>query len=227
MSQPSRFASKPAEGSIVSYVVGFMLALILTVIPYYLVVHQIVTGNVLLGTILVFALAQMLVQITFFLHIGSGPKPNWNLFFFGSTVAIIMVVVGGSIVIISNLNYNMTAPQQSAKAIADEGIAQVGGIQTGACPESFSNHIVIIKNGTANPLHSAGGKCDTLTFVNQDSQKREITFGAYPVDTAYAGQKDLVITKGFNQTIPLSVVGTYQFYDRLQPKTAGNFTVVP
>ncbi len=96
-----------AHKTVESYVIGFILSLIFTFIPYYLVVNQIVSGSSLLVTILGFAVVQMIIQIVFFLHLGRGPKPFYNVAFFISTVGIILIVVGGSIVIINNLHYNM------------------------------------------------------------------------------------------------------------------------
>lgn len=212
------------HGSMQSYVIGFLLSLLFTFIPYVMVVNQTVTGTKLLLTILGFALIQMIIQVTFFLHLGRGPKPNWNLFFFVSTVGIILMVVGGSIVIINNLHYNMSPTEKVKKIANDEGIYQVGGKETGACKELGESHLVVIKNGIVNPLLTNAKKCDTLTFVNNDDE-REIAFGAHPAHEVYAGETELVIRKGRSKTITLSESGSYQFHDHLQPGTAGNFVV--
>ena len=71
---------KAERGTITSYVIGFLLSLVFTAIPYYLVVNKTVEGNTLLATILGFAVLQMAVQIFFFLHLGRGPKPLYNVF---------------------------------------------------------------------------------------------------------------------------------------------------
>ncbi|NBU33938.1 cytochrome o ubiquinol oxidase subunit IV [bacterium] len=214
------------HGTVKSYVIGFLLSLLFTFIPYVIVVNQVVTGTKLLITILGFGVIQAIIQVTFFLHLGRGPKPNWNQFFFVSTIAIILIVVGGSIIIIQNLHYNMS-PQDKVKKIAnDENIYQVGGKETGACKVIGKNHIVVIRNGEVKPLLTTTKKCDTLSFVNNDD-KREITFGAHPNHDVYAGETELVIRKGRSKTITLSEVGTFQFHDHLQPGTAGNFIVKP
>ena len=90
--------------SVTAYVIGFILSLIFTLIPYYLVVNHTLKGMDLLLTIMGFAVVQLIVQIVFFLHIGRGPKPNWNLWFFAGTVFAILVVTGGSVIIMSNLH---------------------------------------------------------------------------------------------------------------------------
>jgi cytochrome o ubiquinol oxidase operon protein cyoD len=222
----SHHSSNGEHGTMKSYVIGFILSLVFTFIPYSLVVNKTVTGTALLVTIVGFALIQMLIQITFFLHIGRGPKPNWNLFFFIATFGIILVVVGGSIMIMNNLHYNMSPEDKVKKLANDEGIAQVGGKETGACKELYDNHQVTIINGQVFPSHTTAGECDTLTFINEDDTVRAIAFGEHPDHGTYAGNSELlVVKKGRNETITLSETGTFQFHDHEQPETAGEFTV--
>lgn len=97
--------------SIISYIYGFFLSAFLTVGAYLLVVSQFFRGNLLVVCILISALLQLTVQLYFFLHLGREPKNNWNLVFFITTAALILVIVIGSIWIMHNLNYRMT-PQQ-------------------------------------------------------------------------------------------------------------------
>jgi cytochrome o ubiquinol oxidase subunit IV len=210
-----------------SYIIGFALSLVFTFIPYYMVVNQIVTGNALLVTILTFAVLQMLVQIVFFLHLGRGPKPFYNVAFFVSTVGIILVVVGGSIVIINNLHQNKNPADQTKALINNEGIYQINGEETGACQGKHENHKVTIKNGQASPLNTIANKCDTLTFSNEDGEVREIAFGEHPEHRTYAGESEYIIRSGQNKTITLSESGTYRFHDHLQPDMFGFFTVAP
>ena len=213
------------HGTVQSYVIGFVLSLICTFIPYYLVVEKIVTGNTLLATIVVFGFVQMLIQIVFFLHLGRGPKPNWNLFFFGSTFTIVLAVVGGSIFIIHNLNYNMSPSDKVKKLLNDENIQQIGGADTGVCGQTYESHIVTIKDGIVEPLQTEAKRCDTLTFVNEDEVEREITFGEHEDHEAYAGEIELPVTRGRNKTITLSEEGLYRFHDHLDPDISGYFTV--
>lgn len=216
--------SNPEHGTTQSYVVGFLLSLLFTFIPYVMVVNQTVTGSKLTAVILGFALIQMIIQVTFFLHLGRGPKPNWNLYFFASTIGVIFMVVVGSVVIINNLHYNMSPADKVAKVVNEEGIYQVGGVATGACRQLGTNHKITFANGVVKPQFTAAKKCDTISFVNEDNE-REIAFGAYPNSIVYAGEVSLVLRKGRSKTLNLSETGSLQFYDKQQPGTAGNFTV--
>ncbi len=215
------------HGTTGSYVVGFILSLIFTFIPYYLVKYQAMSGTLLLVTILGFAVIQLVIQVTFFLHLGRGPKPNWNLFFFIATVGIILVVVGGSIMIMNNLYRNMIPSDQVSKLTNDEGIYQIGGEKTGACKGQYANHKITIKDGRLNPVHTITGLCNTLTFINEDDEAREITFGSHPEHGVYAGESELLVRKGRAKTITLSEPGTYRFHDHLHAEITGSFTVVP
>jgi cytochrome o ubiquinol oxidase subunit IV len=218
------------HGTTISYVVGFILSLVFTFIPYYLVVEHVLSGAVLLATILGFAVLQMLVQIVFFLHLGREKGPRWQLIFFVSTVGIILVVVGGSLWIMTHLHYNMspvTPADASKKLVEGEGIAQIGGEKTGACHGRQANHKIIIKNGQVSPLHTQARVCDSLTFINEDDQAREMTFGTHPNHGVYGGESELTVRKGRAKSITLTEPGIYMFHDHLHAETAGYFTVDP
>lgn len=225
MSEHNNQPPKKEHGTTQSYVIGFILSIIFTLIPYYLVVNQSVTGVSLQATILGFAVVQMLVQIFFFLHLGRGPKPFYNVVFFGSTVAIILIVVGGSVFIMNNLHYNMDPTTIIRRLSQEESISQLGGQQTGACKVSYKNHQVVIKNGIVTPNYVVAGKCDSLTFINEDDEVREIGFGGHPRHDGYAGQDDLLVYNGRPKTITLNQTGSYIFHDHLDPTVEGSFTV--
>jgi cytochrome o ubiquinol oxidase subunit IV len=230
MSTKEHDTSKREHGTTRSYVIGFILSLVFTFIPYYLVVEKVVSGNALLATILGFGVLQMIVQLVFFLHLGREKKPHWQLVFLVSTVGIIFVVIGGSIWIMHHLHYNMTpiTPADVAKRLVeDEGISQIGGEKTGACEGRHTNHKVTFKDGKVSPLHTAASLCDSLTFVNEDDKGRHIMFGTHPDHAVYDGEVELTVKKGRPKTITLNEAGTHKFHDYLDPEAAGDFTVKP
>ncbi len=210
-----------------SYVTGFSLSFLFTAIPYYLVVSKTVSGDSLLVTILGFALLQMVVQIFFFLHLGSGPKPLYNIAFFIATLGIILIVVVGSLFIMSHLHHYMTPTDVTTKLAEDEGISQVEDKKTGACEQTYTNHQVIINGSTLSPQHIDAHLCDTLTFIAQDNAVHQIGFGSHPKHTDYSGEDDLLVRKGHNYTITLNQSGAYNFHDHLHPDLVGSFTVAP
>ena len=219
--------AKSAHGSTGSYIVGFILSLVFTIIPYYLVVNKILTGNVLLAAILGFGVIQMFIQIFFFLHLGRGPKPLYNIVFFFGTAGLIIVVIGASIFIMSNLYHNMTPEEFIRKQAQEENIAQVSGEQTGACTELHDNHIVIIRGSSVSPAHLNAERCDTLTFINADGADRMITFGSHDQHESYGGEFEVVLDDGRPETITLNQAGDFGFHDDLNLDTSGSISVEP
>ena len=90
-----------------SYVTGFVLSIILTLVPYYLVVKDAFAAQSLVGMIVVFSVLQLFVQVVFFLHLHPKSRPRWNMIVFLYTLLIIAFLVVGSLWIMYNLNYNM------------------------------------------------------------------------------------------------------------------------
>lgn len=102
-----------------SYLTGFILSVILTLMAYFAVVSH--APNALL-IILTLAIIQLLVQLIFFLHVGKGSDSLWNIVVLFSTIGIILILVLGSIWIMNHLNYNMMPSEMEKRIIDDEGI---------------------------------------------------------------------------------------------------------
>jgi len=217
--------SKPdsERGTTRSYIIGFILSLIFTIIPYYLVVNKVLTGTPLLATILGIAVVQMFIQIFFFLHLGRGPKPFYNVVFFFATAGLIVFVVGASLFIMQNLHYNMMPDEVVRKQAQEEGLSQVNGKETGACQGTNDNHIVTIKDDKANPIHTQANRCDTLTFLNKDKAKHYMMFDP----PAYGGEDMIVLDDGRPETITLNQSGSFMFHDHMIQSLSGHLTVTP
>ena len=111
-----------------AYVIGFILSLVFTLSAYGLVVVHVNSGHrwpgdqVLLPIIIVLALAQFIVQLMYFLHIGTEPRPRWKLLVFGFMTLVVAILVFGSLWIMNNLNYHSSARSTDTYIIKDEGI---------------------------------------------------------------------------------------------------------
>jgi len=86
---------------------GFILSLILVAAAYRIVTYYHLSHWALVLTIFALGLAQAIIQLVFFLHLGLGAKPHWNLISFFFMVLVVVVVVGGSLWIMWNLSYNL------------------------------------------------------------------------------------------------------------------------
>lgn len=91
-----------------SYVIGFVLSIIFTLVPYFIVVRNLLENVNLVYAVVGFGVAQLLVQVIFFLHLSKKSKPHWNMIVFVFTTLIVAILVGGSLWVMNNLNYNMT-----------------------------------------------------------------------------------------------------------------------
>ena len=99
--------SGAAHGSVKTYMTGFILSIILTAIPFWMVMNGSASNGTILGVVLVTAVVQILVHLVCFLHMNTSSEERWNLVAFVFTVLIIAILVVGSIWIMWNLNYNM------------------------------------------------------------------------------------------------------------------------
>lgn len=107
----------------ISYVVGFVLSIIATLTAYLIVVNHAWPMSSLIYIILVIAVVQLVIQVVFFLHIGRGS--HWKFITFIFTILVVLIVVVGTIWIMSNLNYNMmrmTPAQEQLYMQQNEGI---------------------------------------------------------------------------------------------------------
>jgi cytochrome o ubiquinol oxidase subunit IV len=107
------------HGSVQSYVTGFVLSLLFTIAPYTIVVKGWLHGTALILSLFGFALLQLLVQLVFFLHLGSEAKPRWKLVALLFAVVVAVMVVLGSIWIMYNLDYNMM-PKEADKFMLEQ-----------------------------------------------------------------------------------------------------------
>ena len=91
------------------YLVGFALATLLSVISFYIARSTLVWAPSIPIALSVLAMAQMGVHLVFFLHITSGPDNVNNLLALAFGLLIVMLLVFGSIWIMTHLNH-MTMP---------------------------------------------------------------------------------------------------------------------
>lgn len=221
----SNTAENSNYGSVSSYVAGFLLSILLTVVPYYMVKNQIIESSPLLIVVLGLAVAQMLVQMLFFLHIGRGPKPLYNIVFLTGTAGMIVLVVGAGIFIMNSLYDHMSPEEVTLRLAQDENIAKISGKETGACQGNKGNHEVIVGGGTGiQPIEA--NRCDTLTIKSGDGVEHELRFGSPNNPVSYGGHYELPVRSDRAKIITLNEVGEFSFYDLDNPAIMGHFSVV-
>ena len=90
-----------------SYLIGFVLAVILTAIPFWLVHTHALPPSRIAVVIAIAAVLQILVHLRFFLHINFTTTPKENLLALGFAAVLIFLMVGGSLWIMIDLHQRM------------------------------------------------------------------------------------------------------------------------
>lgn len=96
------------HASMKDYVIGFVLSVILTAIPFWLVMtgalhSPAATGLVIMG----FAAVQIVVHMVYFLHMSPKVEGGQNILALIFTVVIVVIVLSGSMWVMYHLNQNM------------------------------------------------------------------------------------------------------------------------
>ncbi|WP_420991584.1 cytochrome o ubiquinol oxidase subunit IV [Cupriavidus sp. 30B13] len=100
-------AGGASHSSARNYVIGFVLAVILTVIPFRLVMGGSLDAGTTLAVILGLAVVQIVVHLVYFLHMDRSSEQRWNVMALAFTALILVIVVAGSLWIMHNMNHNM------------------------------------------------------------------------------------------------------------------------
>ncbi len=107
MSQAPIDSTGASRGSLKSYLTGFVLSLILTAIPFALVMSGTLSSSAILAGIFSASIVQILVHLHYFLHLDTSSAAGWNMLAMIFTLLIMVLFVGGSIWIMNDLNYRM------------------------------------------------------------------------------------------------------------------------
>ena len=100
-------SSTSSHGSVKSYVTGLLLSLVLTVIPFAVVMSGALSTATTVVVIAITAVLQILVQLVMFMHMNTKADEGWNVMSFVFTLTILVLVVGGSLWIMQHLHLNL------------------------------------------------------------------------------------------------------------------------
>jgi cytochrome o ubiquinol oxidase operon protein cyoD len=92
------------------YVIGFVSSLVCTILAFVMVDRHILSLWPSVWLIAALVLIQFMLQLTLFLHLGDELRPRWRLLMFSLMISVVLILVGGSIWIMYNLNYRMSTP---------------------------------------------------------------------------------------------------------------------
>ena len=90
------------------YMTGFVLSVILTAIPFWLIMAKVIedrtTAVMVLGA---FAIVQILVHMYYFLHIDSKIEAGWTLLSTIFTIIFVVIALSGTLWVMFHMNANM------------------------------------------------------------------------------------------------------------------------
>ena len=98
-----------SHGSVKSYGIGFILSVILTLIPFGLVMYPTLPKSITLMIVLAFAVIQVLVHLVYFLHLDRSAAQRNNVIAFVFAAIVIVLLVGLSIWIMFSIHTFMMA----------------------------------------------------------------------------------------------------------------------
>jgi cytochrome o ubiquinol oxidase operon protein cyoD len=107
LNSPSHAPGHTEHGSVKTYILGLVLSVVLTMGSYFFVSESWLSGKVLIATITALGIAQALIQLVLFLHLGKEEKPRLNLAVFLFMALVLVIIVLGSLWIMENLNYRV------------------------------------------------------------------------------------------------------------------------
>lgn len=85
------------HGSLKSYTIGFLLSIVLTIIPLVVVLNGMMGRTATIVLIMAMAVLQFVVQLVFFMHLKEEDSPRWNLMTLILGLVIVLTIVAGSI----------------------------------------------------------------------------------------------------------------------------------
>ncbi|CAG8870868.1 Cytochrome bo(3) ubiquinol oxidase subunit 4 [Pseudomonas fluorescens] len=97
------------HGSVKSYMIGFVLSVILTAIPFGLVMYPSLPKDLTVMIVVALAAIQVVVHLVYFLHMDRSKEQRSNVTTFLFTVMVIALLVGLSLWIMFSIHTSMMA----------------------------------------------------------------------------------------------------------------------
>jgi cytochrome o ubiquinol oxidase operon protein cyoD len=97
-----------AHGSLSTYLLGFVLSVVLTAVPFWLVMsgelgNKQITALVIMG----FAVVQIVVHMIYFLHMNTASENGWTMMALIFTIVMVVIALSGSLWVMHHLTTNM------------------------------------------------------------------------------------------------------------------------
>jgi cytochrome o ubiquinol oxidase operon protein cyoD len=96
------------HGTLKGYITGFVLAVILTAVPFWLVMGDVFAdAQTTALVIMALAVVQIVVHMVYFLHMNTRSEGGWTMLALIFTVVLVVITLSGSLWVMYHLNHNM------------------------------------------------------------------------------------------------------------------------
>lgn len=97
-----------SHGTVKGYMTGFVLAVILTAIPFWLVMGNVFESSSTTSlVVLAFAAVQIVVHMIYFLHMNTRSEGGWTMLALIFTIVVVVITLTGSLWVMYHMNTNM------------------------------------------------------------------------------------------------------------------------
>jgi cytochrome o ubiquinol oxidase operon protein cyoD len=101
-----------SHGTFKSYMIGFVLSVILTVIPFWVVMakqagHLNIDTTSVVAIVMILGAIQIVVHMIYFLHMDTKSEGGWNMMALIFTITLVVIALSGSMWVMYHLNANM------------------------------------------------------------------------------------------------------------------------
>ena len=115
--------SEAGHGTFRSYMTGFVLAVVLTAIPFWLVMGHVVPSSRAMALIIMgLAGIQVVVHMVYFLHMNTHSEGGWSMLALIFTVVVVVITLAGSVWVMDHLNANMMPMAPGGAHMSPEGM---------------------------------------------------------------------------------------------------------
>ena len=105
---PDDHAPAFPHGSMRDYVTGFVLSVILTAIPFFLVMSGLAgSGRLTAFLVRACAVSQIIVHMIYFLHMNLRSEAGWTMISLVFTIVVLVIAVIGTIWVMYHMDANM------------------------------------------------------------------------------------------------------------------------
>ncbi len=108
-------ADDHGHGTLRGYLIGFVLSVVLTAIPFWLVMGDVLDSRQATAiAVMAFAAVQIVVHMIYFLHMNARSEEGWTMMALIFTVVMVVIVLTGSLWVMYHLNTNMMPTHKMA-----------------------------------------------------------------------------------------------------------------